>query len=77
MNTPGIGQKTQYIHGRTIKFEADFLFVAEAGHKPGESIVCVGKIKHAGSQYVDDWNYLKKLLPAEAVKGMLLDTIFT
>lgn len=37
--------------------------------------MCVGKIKHAGSQYVDDWNYLKKLLPAEYVKGML-DTMF-
>lgn len=37
--------------------------IAEAGHKPGESIICTGKIKHVGSTYIDQWNYLKKLLP--------------
>lgn len=41
---------------------------AEAGHKPGESVICTGKIKHVGSTYVDQWNYLKKLLPADYVK---------
>lgn len=41
---------------------------AEAGHKPGESIVCVGKIKHKGSTYTTEWNYLKSKLPAEYVK---------
>lgn len=41
---------------------------AEAGHKPGESIICTGKIKHVGSTYVDQWNYLKEHLPAEYVK---------
>lgn len=39
------------------------LLVAEAGHKPGESIVCTGKIKHVGSTYIDQWNYLKNLMP--------------
>ena len=42
--------------------------IAEAGHKPGESIVCTGKIKHKGSTYIDQWNYLKKLLPEDRVK---------
>ncbi|KAI0891166.1 5-methyltetrahydropteroyltriglutamate-homocysteine methyltransferase [Annulohypoxylon nitens] len=42
----------------------------ETGHKPGETIVCVGKIKHAGSAYLSDWNYLKKLVPADKVKEL-------
>lgn len=41
---------------------------AEAGHKPGESVVCVGKIKHVGSTYVDQWNYLKNHLPPDYIK---------
>lgn len=28
----------------------------------------MGKIKHVGSTYIEQWNYLKKLLPAEYVK---------
>ncbi|KAK0629502.1 methyltetrahydropteroyltriglutamate-homocysteine s-methyltransferase [Bombardia bombarda] len=46
----------------------DLAAFTEAGHKPGESIVCVGKIKHKGSTYIDQWNYLKSHLPAERVK---------
>lgn len=46
----------------------DLAAFTEAGHKPGESIVCVGKIKHVGSTYVDQWNYLKEHIPAEYVK---------
>ncbi|CAJ2502174.1 Uu.00g095680.m01.CDS01 [Anthostomella pinea] len=42
----------------------------ESGHKPGETIVCTGKIKHAGSSYLSDWNYLKKLVPADRVKEL-------
>ncbi|TVY83586.1 Uncharacterized protein LSUE1_G001232 [Lachnellula suecica] len=37
----------------------------EEGHKPGETVICTGKIKHVGSTYVDQWNYLKNLLPEE------------
>lgn len=43
----------------------DIAAFTEAGHKPGESVFCTGKIKHVGSTYVDQWNYLKKLLPKE------------
>lgn len=46
----------------------DLAAFTEAGHKPGESVVCTGKIKHTGSTYTDQWNYLKNLLPAERVK---------
>jgi len=37
----------------------------EAGHKPGESVFCTGKIKHVGSTYVDQFNYVKNLVPKE------------
>ncbi|KAK9414500.1 hypothetical protein SUNI508_11210 [Seiridium unicorne] len=42
----------------------------EAGHKPGESIVCTGKIKHVGSSYIKDWEFLKELVPADRVKEL-------
>ncbi|KAI0018700.1 5-methyltetrahydropteroyltriglutamate-homocysteine methyltransferase [Xylariomycetidae sp. FL0641] len=48
----------------------DIAAFTEAGHKPGETIVCTGKIKHVGSAYLPDWNYLKKLVPAERVKDL-------
>jgi hypothetical protein len=48
------------------------IVIAEAGHKPGESIICTGKIKHKGSTYTDQWNYLKNLLPADRVGGAKL-----
>ncbi|KAI1081522.1 5-methyltetrahydropteroyltriglutamate-homocysteine methyltransferase [Whalleya microplaca] len=44
----------------------------ETGHKPGETIVCTGKIKHVGSAYISDWTYLKKLVPADRVKELKL-----
>lgn len=46
----------------------DIAAFTESGHKPGETVLCTGKIKHVGSTYLDQWNYLKSLLPAEKVK---------
>lgn len=43
----------------------DIAAFTESGHKPGETVLCTGKIKHVGSTYVDQWNYLKNLLPRE------------
>jgi methionine synthase II (cobalamin-independent) len=40
----------------------------EAGHKPGETVVCTGKISHVGSTYLSQWNYLKSILPPDKVK---------
>ncbi|KAM3072181.1 hypothetical protein ACMFMF_007575 [Clarireedia jacksonii] len=38
----------------------------EKGHKPGQSCLCTGKIKHTGkSTLVDQFEYLKTLVPAE------------
>ncbi|KAI0521950.1 5-methyltetrahydropteroyltriglutamate-homocysteine methyltransferase [Xylaria bambusicola] len=48
----------------------DIAAFTEAGHKPGESVVCTGKIKHKGSSYLKDWNYLKNLVPADRVKDL-------
>ena len=43
----------------------DIAAFTESGHKPGESVMCTGKIKHVGSTYVDQWNYFKSLVPEE------------
>ncbi|KAI1258559.1 5-methyltetrahydropteroyltriglutamate-homocysteine methyltransferase [Xylariaceae sp. FL1019] len=50
----------------------DIAAFTESGHKPGESIVCTGKIKHVGSSYLAGWNYLKALVPADQVKKLKL-----
>ncbi|KAL2204174.1 5-methyltetrahydropteroyltriglutamate-homocysteine methyltransferase [Sarocladium strictum] len=46
----------------------DIAAFTTSSHKPGESIVCTGKIKHKGSTYLREWNYLKSLLTPEQVK---------
>jgi len=46
----------------------DIAAFVESDHKPGESIVCTGKIKHKGSTYLREWNFLKSLVPPERVK---------
>ncbi|KAF2251148.1 5-methyltetrahydropteroyltriglutamate-homocysteine methyltransferase [Trematosphaeria pertusa] len=44
----------------------DIAAFMETGHKPGESVYCVGKIRHTGeSTYVDQVEYLKGILPKE------------
>ncbi|MCJ1379844.1 hypothetical protein MMC17_002947 [Xylographa soralifera] len=45
----------------------DIAAFTEAGYKPGETIICTGKIKHVGSTYVDQWEYLKSLVPKDRV----------
>jgi len=46
----------------------DIAAFVESNYKPGESVLCTGKIKHVGSTYVDQWEYLKSKVPAEEVK---------
>lgn len=44
----------------------DIAAFLESGHQPGESVYCVGKIKHTGeSTYVSQVEYLKTLLSKE------------
>lgn len=45
----------------------DIAGFTETGHKPGESVFCTGKIKHVGSTYIAQWNYLKSIVPKERV----------
>jgi len=45
----------------------DIAAFLETQHNPKETIICTGKIKHVGSTYVDQWNYLKGLLPKDRV----------
>ncbi len=44
----------------------------EKGYKPGESVICTGKIKHVGSTYLEQWNYLKSVVPKEMVPNCKL-----
>ncbi|KAJ5537176.1 hypothetical protein N7513_010362 [Penicillium frequentans] len=44
----------------------------EKGHKPPESVICTGKIKHVGSTYIDQFRYLASLVSAEEVKNLKL-----
>ncbi|KAL9111762.1 MAG: hypothetical protein Q9227_003821 [Pyrenula ochraceoflavens] len=50
----------------------DIAAFTESGHKPGESVICTGKIKHVGSTYTEQFDFLKKLVPADQVKNLKL-----
>ena len=50
----------------------DIAAFTESGHKPGESVICTGKIKHVGSTYTEQFDFLKKLVPASDVKNLKL-----
>ncbi|KAB8232740.1 cobalamin-independent methionine synthase II family protein [Aspergillus alliaceus] len=51
-------------------YAPDVAAFLEAGHKPGESVICTGKIKHVGSTYVDEFKYLASVVPPEEVKNL-------
>ena len=46
----------------------DIAAFMETDQKPAESVICTGRIKHIGSTYVDQWNYLKSIVPKERVR---------
>lgn len=50
----------------------DIAAFTEEGYKPGESVICVGKIKHVGSTYIDQFEFLKSLVPADKHKDLKL-----
>lgn len=50
----------------------DIAAFTEAGHKPGESVICDGKISHQGSSYVDQWNFLKSIVPKDKIAACKL-----
>ncbi|MCJ1472707.1 hypothetical protein MMC13_001356 [Lambiella insularis] len=45
----------------------DIAAFTESGHKPGETVICTGKIKHVGSTYADQWEYLKTNVPENRI----------
>ena len=45
----------------------DIAAFTETGHNAGESVISTGKIKHAGSTYLDQWNYLKSIVPKDRI----------
>ncbi|KAJ5577576.1 uncharacterized protein N7459_006540 [Penicillium hispanicum] len=51
-------------------YAPDIAAFLEAGHKPGETVLCTGKIKHVGSTYVDQFKYLASLRPQDQVKNL-------
>ncbi|KAK4904140.1 hypothetical protein LTR66_017938 [Elasticomyces elasticus] len=54
------------------EYAPDTAAFLEAGFKPGETVICTGKIKHVGSTYIDQLEYLKSLVPESKHKDLKL-----
>lgn len=39
------------------------------GQRPPESVFCTGRIKHVGSAFVDQWTFLKTVVPSDMLRG--------
>jgi len=50
----------------------DIAAFIESNYKPGESVICVGKIRHVGSTYVDQFKFLASLATPGEVKTIKL-----
>lgn len=50
----------------------DIAAFMEEGHGVTSSVICVDKIKHTGSTYTQQWEYLKSRLPKGHVAGAKL-----
>lgn len=50
----------------------DIAAFTEEGYKPGETVLCTGKIKHKGSTYTAQFDYLKGLVPQSKWKDLKL-----
>ncbi|KAK2758962.1 hypothetical protein FQN54_003060 [Arachnomyces sp. PD_36] len=72
---PGLEGMTEVKHPDIDIFRLympDIAAFTESGYKPGETVICTGKIRHVGSQYLDQFKYLRNLVPAEKVKDIKL-----
>jgi methionine synthase II (cobalamin-independent) len=72
---PGLEGMTEIAHPDADLFRMyipDIAAFTEAGYKPGETVLCTGKIKHKGSTYTDQFDYLKGLVPESEVKNLKL-----
>src|SRR5882757_4681956 len=50
----------------------DIAAFTEEGYKPGETVLCTGKIKHKGSTNTVQFDYLKSLVPQSEWKDLKL-----
>ncbi|KAJ5648355.1 hypothetical protein N7490_004727 [Penicillium lividum] len=66
----GFDEITEFDVGIFRSYAPDIAAFLEAGHKPGETVICTGKIKHVGSTYVDQFKYLASQVPADQVKNL-------
>lgn len=65
IGNPGIEMFREYLPDMAA-------FCEEKDYKPPENVVCTGKIKHVGSTYVDQFNFLKSLVSEDQVKNLKL-----
>ncbi|KAJ6011282.1 hypothetical protein N7451_002694, partial [Penicillium sp. IBT 35674x] len=66
----GFEEITEFETSIFRSYAPDIAAFLEAGHKPGETVICTGKIKHVGSTYVDQFKYLASQVPADQVKNL-------
>ncbi|KAJ5643842.1 uncharacterized protein N7484_006349 [Penicillium longicatenatum] len=66
----GFEEVTEFETDIFRSYAPDIAAFLEAGHKPGETVICTGKIKHVGSTYVDQFKYLASQVPADQVKNL-------
>jgi methionine synthase II (cobalamin-independent) len=72
---PGLEGMTEIDHPDADLFRMyipDIAAFTEAGYKPGETVLCTGKIKHKGSTYTAQFDYLKGLVPEDKWKDLKL-----
>ncbi|KAJ4524868.1 hypothetical protein HRR83_000505 [Exophiala dermatitidis] len=50
----------------------DIAAFTEEGYKPGETVLCTGKIRHVGSTYTAQFDFLKSLVPQSKWKDLKL-----
>jgi methionine synthase II (cobalamin-independent) len=63
---PGLEGMTEIEHPDPDLFRMyipDIAAFTEEGYKPGETVLCTGKIKHKGSTYTEQFEYVKRLVP--------------
>ncbi|KAJ6004966.1 hypothetical protein N7540_012765 [Penicillium herquei] len=66
----GFDEVTEFETDIFRSYAPDIAAFLEAGHKPGETVLCTGKIQHVGSTYVDQFKYLASQVPADQVKNL-------
>ena len=72
---PGLEGVTEIEHPDPDLFRMyipDIAAFTQEGYKPGETVLCTGKIKYKGSTYTDQFDYLKSLVPEDQRKNLKL-----